>query len=342
MISATYAYISNANSKDITVLRLDPTSGALTPVETARVATGGPDGGTMPLAVSPDRRFLYAALRFEPFTAVAFAIEAKTGTLRPLGTAPLPDSMASIATDRSGKFLLGSSYGGNRIAVSRIDANGQVRPEATVIPTGKSAHAIGADPENRFLFATNLGSDAVVRGRFDAASGAVSDLALTAATTKAGAGPRHFAFHPNGRFFYLVNELDASLNVYAYDGGTGALMEIQSTTILPPGFSGKPWAADIHPTPDGRFLYASERASSTLAGFKVDGSGKLTSIGSAETEKQPRGFAIDPSGRWLLSVGQLTNGLSVHAIDGTTGALTRVKQLPVGRNPQWVEIVALP
>jgi 6-phosphogluconolactonase len=111
---------------------------------------------------------------------------------------------------------------------------------------------------------------------------------------------------------------------------------------MPPGVVGKPWAADIHFTPDGRFLYTSERRSSTLAAFAVDPKGGwLTLVGRAETETEPRGFAIDPSGRWLLAVGQASHRLRVHAIDGKTGALSPHAEMEMGRNPNWVEIVAL-
>ena len=340
----TYAYVSNADSKDITVLRLDPQNGEHSPVETVTVSTAGPaQTGTMPLAISPDRRFLHAALRFGPYTGATFSIDPRTGRLRPIGTAALPDSLAYIATDRSGRHLLGASYSGNKLSVSAIDPEGRLTANATIVPTGKNAHMVLSDPGNRFVFATNLGSDAVVRGRFDPATGAISDVALTAVTTKTGAGPRHFRFHPNGRYLYLINELDASLNAYCFDSATGALSEIQSVSNLPPGFTDKPWAADLHLTPDGRFLYGSERKSSTIAGFAVDGaSGRLTPIGSAETETQPRGFAIDPSGRYLLAAGQISNALSVHAIEPQTGALRRLKQYKTGLNPSWLEIVELP
>ena len=339
-----YVYVSNADSKDITVLRLDPRSGELSPLETVTVSTAGPaQTGTMPLAISPDCRFLHAALRFEPYTGVSFSIDPKTGRLQSIGIAPLPDSLAYIATDRSGHHLLGASYSGDKLSVSAIDPDGRLTARATVIPTGKNAHMVLSDPSNRYIFATNLGSDAMVRGRFDPASGAVSDLDLAAAKTRAGAGPRHFRFHPNGRYLYLINELDASLNAYRFDGQTGALSEIQSVSTLPPGFSDKPWAADIHITPDGRFLYGSERKSSTITGFAVDGaSGQLTPIGSAETETQPRGFAIDPSGRYLLAAGQISNALSVHAIEPQTGTLRRLKQYKMGLNPSWLEILELP
>lgn len=342
--AATFVYVSNADSKDITVLSLNRQTGELTPVETAAVTTTGPaQSGSMPLAVSPSRKFLYAALRFEPYTVVTFGIDPRSGKLQQLGTAPLPDSMAYIATDRTGKHLLSASYGGHKLSVSPIGAQGTVMPNAAIIPTGKNAHAVLIDPSNKYLLATNLGIDAVLQRKFNAATGAVSDNALAAVITKPGAGPRHFIFHPNGKYFYLLNELDASLNAYAYNGSKGTLSEVQSVSTLPAGFTGKPWAADLHVTPNGKFLYGTERTSSTIAGFAVDSrSGKLTPIGSVETEKQPRGFAIDPGNRYLLAVGQQSHSMSIYAIDPSKGTLNRIRQLPVGRNPQWVEIVDLP
>lgn len=161
---------------------------------------------------------------------------------------------------------------------------------------------------------------------------------------KANAGPRHLTFAPSGKFVYLIDELDAAIRVFPYDAARGTLeKEIQVASALPKGFSGKPWAADIHLTPDGRFLYASERTSSTLAAFRVDpANGSLTSIGSYPTAKQPRAFNIDPSGRYLLSVGQLSNSMVVYSIDAATGALTALEEYPMGRNPNWVEVVRLP
>ena len=149
-------------------------------------------------------------------------------------------------------------------------------------------------------------------------------------------------FAPNRKFVYLLNELDASIYVFPWEAKTGILKkEVQVATSLPKGFEGKPWAADIHLTPDGKYLYASERTTSTLAAFKVDPkTGMLTSIDSFATEKQPRGFSIDPTGRYLLAAGQLSNSMTAYAIDKATGKLTKLKDYPVGKNPNWVEIVA--
>ncbi len=142
---------------------------------------------------------------------------------------------------------------------------------------------------------------------------------------------------------YVIGELDGAVYVFDYNGATGDLKQKQVVSALPANFQGKPSAADLHITPNGKFLYGSERTTSTLAGFQVDAAnGTLTPIGSVPTEKQPRGFNIDSSGRYLLAVGQLSNGLSSYAIDPTSGKLTKLKEYPMGKNPNWVEIVDLP
>jgi 6-phosphogluconolactonase len=148
-------------------------------------------------------------------------------------------------------------------------------------------------------------------------------------------------FSPHKKFVYLLDELDASIYVLPWDDKTGTLKkEVQVASALPKGFEGKPWAADIHLTPDGKFLYASERTTSTLAAFSVDPkTGMLTPIDSYPTEKQPRAFNIDPTGRYLLAVGQLSNSMTAYAIDKATGKLAKLKGYPVGKNPSWIEIV---
>ena len=150
-------------------------------------------------------------------------------------------------------------------------------------------------------------------------------------------------FHPNLRFVYSTNELNGTVNTYGYDAVHGILNLKGSITAVPAGFKGDaPAPADIHLTPSGRFLYASERTSSTLAAYRVNAhTGALTSIGSFATETQPRGFNIDPHGKYLLAVGQKSNGLTSYAINQKTGALTPVQHLEMGKNPNWVEIIEL-
>jgi 6-phosphogluconolactonase len=338
--ATTFVYVGNADSQDVTVLELK-SNGDLTPVETAAVPGPAKPGGSLPLAVSPDKRRLYAALRNEPYSAVTFAIDARTGKLKPVGSGPLADSMAYVVTDRSGKFLLSASYGGNKVTVNAIGPDGLVQPAQQIMATQPNAHCILPDPSNRYVLHTSLGGDLVYQDKFDAKTGKLTPNDPPSVSVKAKAGPRHLVFSPNRKFVYLISELDASIYVFPWDAKTGTLKkEVQVTTSLPKGFEGKPWAADIHFTPDGKFLYASERTTSTLAAFSVDPrTGLLTSIDSYPTEKQPRGFNIDPTGRYLLSVGQLSNSMTSYAIDKASGRLTKLKEYPMGKNPNWVEIV---
>ncbi|WP_433995285.1 lactonase family protein [Bradyrhizobium manausense] len=338
----TFAYVGNADSNTISVFKIAG-NGEMTPVQTAAFTGIEKPGASTPLAITPDHRVLIAGVRSQPFVAVSFAIDPKTGQLSHIGNGPLADSMANIATDRGGKVLFSASYGGNKVALNPLAANGVVAEPKQVIPTGLNAHAFLPSPDNRFVFATNLGSDQVLRFAFDANAGTLTQNDPPAVKTPEKSGPRHFVFHPNGKFVYLIHELNGDVAAYSYEAKNGAWSEIQRTTALPEGFSGKPWAADIHITPDGRFLYASERTTNTLTAYKVDlSSGKLTTIGSVPTEKQPRGFNIDPTGHYLAAVGELSDGMTVYAIDQSSGALGKLKSYATGKKPNWVEFLTLP
>ncbi len=331
-------YVSNADSGSISVLQLDERSGTLSTLQTVVI-----EGMVMPMAVSRDKRFLYAARRSEPLAVVAFGIEARSGHLTRLGEAALPASMANIALDASGRWLFSASYGGNLVAVSPIGADGVPGPAKQVIPTGPKAHAICSDASNRFVFATSLGAGQVLQFKFNAASGELAPNLPGALALRPEAGPRHFVFHPGSAWVYLLNELDASIDVLALDREGGALSRLSTVSTLPPGFEGEPWAADLHLTPDGRFLYSSERRSNTLAAFAVHAdTGQLTALGHTPTQAQPRGFAITPSGRHLIVAGQLSHRVGVHAINAQSGALSFVSEHTVGQNPNWVEALQLP
>lgn len=342
-MAATFVYVGNADSQDINVLELKP-NGDLSAVETVKVPGPAKPGGSLPLVISPEKHRLYAALRNEPYTAVTFDIDARTGKLELVGPGPLADSMAYITIDRTGRFLLAASYGGNKVTVSAIGPNGVIAPAEQVVNTQPNAHAIVVDPTNRYVLHTSLGGDVVYQQKFDPRTGKLTPNDPPTVSVKAKGGPRHLVFSPDRKFVYLLNELDAAIYVFPWDAKTGTLMkEVQVASALPKGFDGKPWAADIHLTPDGKYLYASERTSSTLAAFGVDPkTGTLSAIGSYAAAKQPRGFAIDPSGRYLLAVGQLSDSMTSYTIDKKTGVLTRLTEIPMGKNPNWVEIVALP
>jgi len=337
--AATWVYVSNADSQDVSVFELDRSAGALKPVDTTALG-----GMAMPMTVSPDKKVLYVALRSQPFRVVSLAIDPASGKLRKLGEAPLADSMANIDTDATGRWLFAASYPGHKITVNSIGKDGAVGAVQQLIPTAPNAHAIHADATNRNVFATSLGGDNLSAWRFDAETGKLTanEPGLTT-VTPGKSGPRHFVWDRGQRFMYLINELDASVHVLAYDKERGTLRSVQRSTALPAGFAGKPWAADIHLSPDGRTLYASERTSSTLSSFRVDAAtGQLQPLGQVATEKSPRGFAVDPSGRFLIAAGQESHHVSLHPIDPATGLPGTATRVPAGKNPNWIEIVELP
>ncbi|WP_433621740.1 lactonase family protein [Nocardia sp. CA-120079] len=329
-------YVSNADSREISVLRLDD-DGALTLVESQTV-----DGTVMPLAMSPDHRYLYASLRSTPFTVAVFARDPATGRLTPLSTAPLPDNMAYLATDRSGRYLLSASYSGDKIAVNPIASDGGIGPPIAVESTPPHAHSILTDPSNRFLFAAALGGDVILQYRFDAETGRLTPNEPPQVATAPGAGPRHLVFQTSGAFAFMTNELDGTVNSYRFESSTGTLTPIASASVRPPESGGPPWTSELRSTPDGRYLYVAERTSSTITGFRIDpATGLLDPAGHTPTETRPRGFAIDPSGRFLVVAGQKSDAVTSYAVDPATGSLTPRQRLEVGRDPNWVEIVAL-
>lgn len=338
------AYVSVAGEKRILVLHLGGANGTVT--EVRRVAVPGPGSEapiSMPLAISPDRRFLYAAVRSAPYPVSTFAIDVASGDLSHVSTSVLPDAMAHISADRSGRFLFGASYSGSMLAVNAIGPNGSIAPAPVQTIAGRSkAHSLLADAGNRFVYAAILGEGEIVRMSFASATGVLSEPVPWVRAPLKGS-PRHLAFHPNARWLYCVNELDATIDCFAVDAETGALDLRQNLSLLPAKFAGPTSAADIHVTPEGNFLYASERTQSVLGCFAIDpANGVLTPAGLTPTEAGPRGFNIDPRGQFLLSAGQVSGQIAVYAIDSATGHLELLRVLPVGPNPNWIEIIELP
>ncbi len=302
----TVVYVSNAGNPAVGVFSMSRDSGELTMMADVPVpGTGKPSPGSMPMAVTPDRRFLIAALRSDNFPATSFAIDPASGRLSVVATTPLTASMAYLKTDRTGRYLLAASYPGNQLSVNPIDASGRIGEKPTqIIPNRPKSHCILVDAANRHCYATSLGADIVMEWNFDPTSGTLTPNGPGEVHTKPGAGPRHLALHPSGRFLYLITETTDTIGTYGIDPASGTLTELQFVDARPAGFTERPAAADLHVTPDGRFLYGSERKTSTLAGYRIDpDKGTLSPIGHWPTEKTPRGFNIDPRGRFLLSVG---------------------------------------
>ncbi|MEO6726976.1 MAG: lactonase family protein, partial [Blastocatellia bacterium] len=299
VLAATFIYVGNAESNDIYVLQLNQQTGELTLIEMVVIPGIVKSGGSTPMAVSPDRRFLFVASRGQPQSVTTFAIDPKSGKLKLIGSGPLTDSMLYIATDHTGRFLFAASYPGHKFTVSPIGVSGVIGPTQQVLENQTNAHSILSDAKNRYVLAATLGNDLVNVFKFDAKTGKLEPNAPPSVSVKAKTGPRHLVFHPNGRLVYVLGELDAAIHVFDYDSGKGQLKEKQSVNGLPPGTTGRIAAADLHLTPDAKFLYSSDRTTNTLMGFKVNAAdGTLTLIETIPTEAMPRSFSIDSSSRY--------------------------------------------
>ncbi|PJI96288.1 6-phosphogluconolactonase [Acidovorax sp. 69] len=335
----TLVFVSCADSGELHVLHWAADTWQL---RTEQVLALG--GQLMPMALSPDGTRLYVARRSDPLAVVTLAVDARAGRAEVLAEAPLPASMAHLATDGTGRWLLSASYGADLVAVLAIAADGVVGAgrDAAIHATGRHAHSALASPGNRFVLAASLGGGQLHRYRFDAATGALLPTDPAVFPLPAGTGPRHLRFNAQGDRMYLLGELDAFVHVLAWDEASGDLQLLQSLPTVPPGFAGPAWGSDLHLSPDGRWLYTSERNSHTLAGFAVDAvTGQLSPIGHWHTQLQPRGFAITPDGRYLMAAGQISHRVGVHAIAPNSGALTQVAEHDVGLNPNWITVLPM-
>ena len=337
-------YVSCAESKEIHSLRLDAENGTLDPLEVVAVpGTDEPSPSNMPLAFGPGGQTLYAALRTAPFPVTAFAVDAASGRLSRRGTAPLPAPMAYISVGGNGRLLMGASYREGKLSVSRIGSDGNVQaPPTQVVTTPPKAHCILPGRSGEVVYATTLEGNAILIFRPDVKRGKLMPADVASVPCRSGSGPRHLALHPSLDVLYCVNEQGGTLAVFAIEPGTGALRDLQYETIMPPGFQGNARAADVHVTANGHFVYASVRSTDVIAGFRIDPrSGKLSPIGFFAAEGSPRGFAVDPLGRFLICGGQSQNTVAVHAIHPKSGALALRDRTSVGTNPNWVETLCL-
>ncbi|MFL6566423.1 MAG: lactonase family protein [Burkholderiales bacterium] len=356
--AATYVYVSNADDGDIGLYTLE-SDGTLKPGD--KFDAGGKP--VMPMSVSPDKKYLFAAVRAKPFTAVSYSIDRKSGKLKEVGRGPLAESFPYIWADKTGKFLLGASYGANLVSVNPIGRDGKVGEPLQVIPTARNAHSIVTDRTNKFVFVPHLGTDQIFQFRFDDKSGKLTANTPPVVQMRSGTGPRHIIISADNKFAYLLSELVATVTTLSLDPKTGQLKETSVASFLAPdsklvagaprgaisgpGTNAPPprdvsndiWASDLHLTANGKFLYALERTGNQIGAMSVDAAtGKLTYLSTTPTEKQPRGFQIDPSGKYMVVTGEKSETLSIYSI-ADNGALQLLKQYPTGKGSNWVEIV---
>ena len=321
---------TGTGSKGIYVYRFDAGKGTLEPL-------GHTDSASNPsfLAVHPSGNYLYACNEDAPGTVSAFAFDRASSKLTFLNSQPTGgDHPAYIALNKSGTWLLAGNYSGGNLAAFPINKEGSLQPFAQLIQhSGSSAnkerqekahvHATVFGPQDKYVYVPDLGIDKVMVYEFDDDDKKPLEEATSRiVTTTPGSGPRHFTFHPSGGWTYLMEELSGQVSVYKHkDGRLGLVQRIATHPASTPGPFG---SADIHVSPDGRFLYASNRGTeNNLAIFAIDGKkGTLTPAGYQPTGgEQPRNFTIDPTGRYLLAANQRTGNVVVFRRDTKTGLL---------------------
>ena len=348
-------------SKGIYAYRFDAASSELTPLGIAAEASNPSF-----LAIDPSHRFLYAVNEIQKYkdansgVVSAFAIDRQKGD-RQTGKLQLLNAVASrgadpcyIAFDKTGKYALVANYTGGSVAVFPVQSDGHIGESSAFVQhvgssvnrerqEGPHAHWIETTPDNRFAIAVDLGLDELLVFRFDAKTGSLTPNNPPYANLDSGAGPRHLAFHPNGEFVYVVNELQSSITAFAYDASRGTLNKLKTVSTLPKNFSGSSAAAEIKIHSSGKFLFASNRGDDTIAVFSIDSkTGALTLAGYFPTQgKTPRNFEIDPTGKVLFVANQDTNNIAVFQIDSNNGRLTPTKQTLRVPSPACLKFMAV-
>jgi len=347
---------TRSESKGIYRLELDLASGRLEPKGLA-AEIANPSF----LALHPSRPLLYAVGEMGSFdgkkggAVSALAIEPKTGKLTLLnqqssqGAGP-----CHLVVDRTGRCALVANYSGGSIACLPIGQDGRLAEATSFVQhEGSSvnprrqkdphAHSINVDPANRFAFVADLGLDKVLIYRLDADRARLAPNDPPFARVAPGSGPRHFAFHPNGRYAYVINEMACTVTAFAYDARRGALEPLETISTLPEGVEGDHiTTAEVQVHPSGKFLYGSNRGHHSIAIFAIDPStGKLKPLGHESTQgKTPRNFAIDPTGSCLIAANQDSDNLVVYRIDARTGLLQPTGQSVAIPMPVCVKMMA--
>lgn len=346
--------ISSPQENSIYLYHLSPATGELLPL-------GAMKGGAQPTYLTMDaaHRHLYAVSETQTYLGApgggvsALAIDPRTAMLTMLNQQPSTGaSPCYISLDRTGKNVLVANYVGGNVAVLPVRPDGQLAPPSATDqhqpPNGPHqnqekphAHSFLPSPDNRYVFSADLGTDKVYGYQFEAATGKLTLQPGPAFSAKPGAGPRHLTFHPNGRWAYLENELNSTVTALAYDAKAGTFQEIGTETTLPAGFSGDNSGADVHVSPDGRFVYTSNRGANSLVVFSIaPADGHLTLVQHVSTQGNwPRNFALDPSGRVLLVANQKSDDVFTYLVDKQTGKLTPTGKSIKVPSPMFVEVV---
>ncbi len=348
-------YTSKTDSKGIYSFRFDSGTGHLTSMVVA-AATQDPSF----LTAARNEKYFYAVNELGDFegkksgAVTSYSLDRKSGRLTQLNqVASGGADPCYVSFDQTGKYLLVANYTGGSVATFPVAPDGRIEPATAFVQhtgsgpnkerqEGPHAHYIASSADNRFVFVVDLGLDEVAVYHFDPANGSLIPNHPPFAKLVPGAGPRHLAFHPNGKFAYVLSEVNSTVTALAYDAENGSFSTLQTLSTIPKDFKGRNDTAEIVVHPSGKFLYVSNRGHDSIAEFTVDPArGTLTLAGDFPTQgKEPRNFALDPTGKFMLAANQQSNNIVVFRIDQSTGALIATGQ--VAQVPAPVDIVFVP
>jgi 6-phosphogluconolactonase len=297
------------------------------------------------MAISPDDKFLYSIHAPGKFggekheQVAAYEILGRTGKLKLLNRqSTLGTASCYLHVDATGKTVVVANYSTGSVAALPVQKDGSLGPAASFIQhkgssidpsrqAGPHAHCIVVSPDNKFVFAADLGLDQLLGYRLDPTTAKLSPNRQPFVSTPLGAGPRHLTFHPNGKHVYVINELDNSVTEFSYNSESGMLIERQTISTLPKGFDGTSYCADLKITPNGRFLYGTNRGHDSIAAYRISDDGRLTLLEiEPSLGKGPQNLAITPGGELLLCANMPGNNVVLFRIDAKTGSLKRVGQ----------------
>ncbi len=356
------------NGRGIHLFSVDRSTGAMTAIDVYEMGTSPSS-----LVVNENGTRLYSANETDRVgesrqgTVSSFTIDRTDGKLKLLNTVPSGGAGPTyVSLHPSGRFLLVANYFGGSVAVLPILADGQLGTStdvqadageigparATNAPPGSfafsghdrtHAHMIQADPSGRFVIHVDLGLDQIFVWKFDSQRGVLTANEPPTISLPPGDGPRHFHFHPNGRWFYSIQEEGSTVVLFDYDAVTGHLSPRQTISSLPPEYAGSNFCSEILVSADGRFVYAGNRLHDSIAIFAVEADGTLTFKGYEWTRgNYPRSFNFDPSGNFLFCCNQRADNVTVFRTDRETGGLEFTGQYtPVG-NPSCIVFLELP
>lgn len=331
---AFFVYVSNSRSDYFSKFVLNPESGNLT-AKTDIVLDAEPGA----ITGNADGTRMYLCLRNRR-TYQSFAVDRKSGVLSELNRVTVPQAGPYLTTDRRNRYLLATYYGAGAVSVHGLESDGSIGRQIQWIETEKHAHSIQLDSTNRYAYVPHTNpSNAIYQFRFDERTGQLSPNDPHRIQPQTPEGPRHFVFHPGGNYLYSVNENGSTVSACKLDPDTGRLKPLQVISTLPESRDCvRNSCAEIRITRNGRFLYASNRGHESLAIFAVNADGSLDARGHQPTEAGPRFFDLDPTGKFLLCVGQRSGHLSLYRLLAD-GSMTRCSRHRVGESPLWIHFV---